>query len=114
LSFRFSKNCNQVSFSFSIVTGRSSLIFKLELSSSFNSFASVFSASVLDGIVGIFFRERLTFFFAGAGTSACLLKGAGGIFSTLGTSTGLFGLSVASLAIFFLMLAPIEQEKQVE
>lgn len=90
------------------------MIFKLELSSSLTSFAAVISASVLDGIVGIFFRERLTFFFAGVGTSACLLEGAGGIFSTLGTSKGLFGLSVSSSAIFFLMPAPIEQEKQVE
>ena len=97
-----------------MVRGRSSLIFKLEFSSSFTSFSAFIAALFLDGIVGIFFRERLTFFFAGALTSGVLAEGAGGVFSALGTSTGLFELSVASSAIFFLIPAPIEQEKQVE
>ena len=74
----------------------------------------VLEASVLEGIVGILFNERLTFLLTGGSTVAVFGEEAGGLLSVLLPSIGLSATFSVWSAIFFLMPALIEQERRVE
>jgi hypothetical protein len=74
----------------------------------------VWEASVLEGMVGILFKERLTFFLIGGFTVVEFGEEAGGLLIALLPSIGFSTTTSAWSAIFFLIPAPIEQEKQVE